>query len=174
MPLQLFTYGKGDDTASWAVTDYSIVSYVSGQGQYELTPLRSELRWARAVAACQLHALRRAGHMQHRRSPACPPPCPPAHACPVQAVNMSDWFNQYSDLASDPDDPMPLAPVNTDWNAGDVDEFGRPVNVYSGITDQLVAVVITIERFWKASLINSVLPVVLVFCLGMFLFCCGE
>jgi hypothetical protein len=31
MPLQLFTYGKGDDTASWAVTDYSIVSYVSGQ-----------------------------------------------------------------------------------------------------------------------------------------------
>jgi hypothetical protein len=95
----------------------------------------------------------------------------PAH---LQAVNMSDWFSQYSDLASHPDDPMPLAPVNTDWNNGVVDQYGRPVNVYSGITDQLVAVVITIERFWKASLINSVLPVVLVFCLGMFIFFCGE
>ena len=80
---------------------------------------------------------------------------------------MSDWFSEFSDLASDPLDPMPLAPVNTDFNEGVVDEFGRPVNIYSGITDQLLAVVITVERFWKASLINSVLPVVLVFCLGM-------
>ena len=92
----------------------------------------------------------------------------------MQAVNMGDWFRDNSDLASYPSDPRPLAPVNSNFTGGAVDELGLPTNIYSTVTDQLVAVVITIERFWKASLINAVLPVVLVFCLGMFLFCCGA
>lgn len=32
----------------------------------------------------------------------------------------------------------------------------------SGVNDQLIAVVLTIERFWRPALINSVLPVLLV------------
>ncbi|KAL4422476.1 hypothetical protein ABPG75_008673 [Micractinium tetrahymenae] len=89
-------------------------------------------------------------------------------------VDMGEWFYDNSALASNPGDPMPLAPVNDNWTAGAVDRDGNPANVYSGVTDQLLAVLITIERFWKPSLINSVLPVVLVFLLGMFIFVCEE
>lgn len=39
---------------------------------------------------------------------------------------------------------------------------GLPCHPRSGVTDQLVAVVLTIERFWRPALINSVLPVLLV------------
>lgn len=42
-----------------------------------------------------------------------------------------------------------------------------------GVTDQLVAVVVRIERFWRPALINSVLPVILVFFLAMFIFFTG-
>ena len=44
----------------------------------------------------------------------------------------------------------------------------------SGVSDQLLGVLITVQRFWKPSLINAVLPVVLVYALGMFVFFTGE
>lgn len=43
-----------------------------------------------------------------------------------------------------------------------------------GIPDQLLAVNLRVERFWRSSLINAVLPVVLVFTLGMIVFFTGK
>ena len=92
----------------------------------------------------------------------------------MQMIDMGAWFNDYSDLASDPLDPAPLNPTTPNYKGGALNEFGKPLNVYSGVNDQLLVLMITVRRFWTASIINSVLPVVLVFCLGMFIFCCGE
>ncbi|KAI3429737.1 hypothetical protein D9Q98_010052 [Chlorella vulgaris] len=89
-------------------------------------------------------------------------------------VDMGQWFRDYSDVKSDPDDPMPLAPVNSNQTGGVVGEDGEPVNVYTGIPDQLLAVNLRVERFWRSSLINAVLPVVLVFTLGMIVFFTDE
>lgn len=65
--------------------------------------------------------------------------------------------------------PLPRAP-----SCRAVNEDGTPANIFSGVTDELLAVLITIERFWRPALINSVLPVCLVFLLGMFVFCTEE
>lgn len=43
-----------------------------------------------------------------------------------------------------------------------------------GVTEQLLGVYITVERFWKPSLINAVLPVILVFLLGLMIFFLSE
>ncbi|KAL4436069.1 hypothetical protein ABPG77_005517 [Micractinium sp. CCAP 211/92] len=86
-------------------------------------------------------------------------------------VDSGLWFDTFSELKSTDDDPMPLAPANGSV-VGRAD--GLPANVFTGVPDQMVAVVITIDRFWKSSLINSVLPVVLIFLLGMFVFFIGE
>lgn len=43
-----------------------------------------------------------------------------------------------------------------------------------GVEDQLLGVYITVERFWKPSLINTVLPVILVFLLGLMIFFLSE
>ena len=63
LPLQLFTYGKGDDTASWEVTDYRLLSYVSGFEWPGATDKSScfELHWASVVAASKLPANPHAG-----------------------------------------------------------------------------------------------------------------
>ncbi|EFN59795.1 hypothetical protein CHLNCDRAFT_133508 [Chlorella variabilis] len=90
------------------------------------------------------------------------------------SVDMGSWFSQYSDLNSDPYDPMPLAPVNANQTGGYVDESGNLLNVFNGVTDQHLAILITVERFWKPSLINAVLPVVLVFTLGLMTFFTSE
>ena len=46
------------------------------------------------------------------------------------SVDMGSWFSQYSDLNSDPYDPMPLAPVNANQTGGYVDESGNLLNVF--------------------------------------------
>ena len=135
------------------------------------------------------------------------------------SVDMGNWYSQYSDLTSNPYDPMPLAPPNARITGGLVDDEGNPINVFtygswllaavaaagfpaaaaavhrfllllllwcrallllnpgtwrslccSGVNDQLLASYCAIERFWKPSLINAVLPVVLVFTLGLMTF----
>ncbi|PRW60468.1 ligand-gated ion channel [Chlorella sorokiniana] len=86
------------------------------------------------------------------------------------SVDMGDWFDSFSDLKSDAADPMPLAPASTNSSGGYTNAYGQPANVYSGVNDQLLAVLIEVERFWRPALINSVLPVVLVFCLAVFVF----
>ncbi|KAI7836836.1 hypothetical protein COHA_009337 [Chlorella ohadii] len=86
------------------------------------------------------------------------------------AVDMGEWFDSFSDLKSAGGDPMPLAPADTNSSGGYTNADGRPANVYTGVTDQLLAVLIEVERFWRPALINSVLPVVLVFCLAVFVF----
>ena len=50
----------------------------------------------------------------------------------------------------------------------------QPPSCHSGVTDQHLAILITVERFWKPSLINAVLPVVLVFTLGLMTFFTSE
>ncbi|PSC74223.1 senescence-specific cysteine protease SAG39-like isoform A [Micractinium conductrix] len=88
-------------------------------------------------------------------------------------VDKGVWFDAWSDLKSHPDDPMPLAPVTAQWVAG-VAADGRPLNVFTGINDQHLVVLITVQRFWKPSLINNVLPVILVFFLALLIFACEE
>lgn len=51
---------------------------------------------------------------------------------------MGEWFDSFSDLKSDPEDPMPLAPPSTNSSGGYTNELGQPANVYTGVTDQLL------------------------------------
>ncbi|PRW57913.1 ligand-gated ion channel [Chlorella sorokiniana] len=77
--------------------------------------------------------------------------------------SMSSWFRENSLLPSHPRDPNPLKPLaqqGASANAGG----------YRDTTDQILGVFITVERFWKPSLINVVLPILLVFMLGMAVF----
>lgn len=68
---------------------------------------------------------------------AAPSACPPAlHS--LQAVDMGDWFDSFSDFKSDAADPMPLAPPSTNSSGGYTNEYGLPANVYTGVTDQLL------------------------------------
>lgn len=52
----------------------------------------------------------------------------------------------------------------------------QPPNVYNGVNDKMLAILITIERFYRPAIINAILPVALVFCLGEIesLFCLQE
>ena len=43
-----------------------------------------------------------------------------------------------------------------------------------GVEDEIIAVLVTVQRFWRPALINAVLPVVLVFFLGMLVFFTDE
>ena len=43
-----------------------------------------------------------------------------------------------------------------------------------GVEDQILAVLLTVKRFWRPALINAVLPVILVFFLGMLIFFTDE
>ncbi|KAL4440540.1 hypothetical protein ABPG75_003541 [Micractinium tetrahymenae] len=104
---KLYTYGRGDDSNNWAVTDFQVVRY---------------------------------------------------------KTELASWFDQFSDMRSAPGDPLPMAPSPDNTNRG----------LLQGVTDQRIGILITIERFWKPSLVNTVLPVVLVFMLGMFLFFTDE
>ncbi|KAL4419295.1 hypothetical protein ABPG77_001627 [Micractinium sp. CCAP 211/92] len=79
-------------------------------------------------------------------------------------TDLETWFDQFSDMRSAPDDPLPMAPGPGNPNRG----------IFRGVQDQRIGILITIERFWKPSLVNTVLPVVLVFMLGMFLFFTDE
>ena len=42
-----------------------------------------------------------------------------------------------------------------------------------GVGDEIIAVLVTVQRFWRPALINAVLPVILVFFLGMLMFITG-
>lgn len=57
---------------------------------------------------------------------------------PLQAVDMGEWFDSFSDLKSAGGDPMPLAPADTNSSGGYTNADGRPANVYTGVTDQLL------------------------------------
>ena len=46
--------------------------------------------------------------------------------------------------------------------------------VCRGVEDQILAVLLTVKRFWRPALINAVLPVILVFFLGMLIFFTDE
>lgn len=104
---KLYTYGRGDDSNNWAVTDFQVVRY---------------------------------------------------------KTDLASWFDQFSDRRSAASDPLPMAPGPNNTNRG----------LLQGVLDQRIGILITIERFWKPSLVNTVLPVVLVFMLGMFLFFTDE
>ena len=43
-----------------------------------------------------------------------------------------------------------------------------------GVEDEILAVLVTVQRFWRPALINAVLPVILVFFLGMLIFITGR
>ncbi|EFN59796.1 hypothetical protein CHLNCDRAFT_133509 [Chlorella variabilis] len=47
------------------------------------------------------------------------------------SVDMGNWYSQYSDLTSNPYDPMPLAPPNARITGGLVDDEGNPINVFT-------------------------------------------
>lgn len=51
---------------------------------------------------------------------------------------MGEWFDSFSDLKSAGGDPMPLAPADTNSSGGYTNADGRPANVYTGVTDQLL------------------------------------
>ncbi len=59
--MQLFTYGRGDDSNRWAVVDFQVVRY---------------------------------------------------------KTDLETWFDQFSDMRSAPDDPLPMAPGPGNPNRG--------------------------------------------------------
>ena len=62
------------------------------------------------------------------------------------------------------DDPIPLNPAQNLTAA----------NILKDVPDQRFAVLIQINRFWRPSVLNCVLPVVLVAILSLFIFFLGR
>ncbi|GAB4822985.1 hypothetical protein N2152v2_010031 [Parachlorella kessleri] len=94
-------------------------------------------------------------------------------------VDAGRWFLEYSEVESDPGDPAPLNPAPGTFNCSgtwaddeESSQNGEPqlCNVYSGSQEQIFAVYIEIQRFWRYYLLNSVLPVILCAVLASIIF----
>ena len=152
-------YGQGDDTSSWAVTDFQVGRTAR--------PAEVHCTWAALCATAgsictpafgaHVPALGAAAHSSappthprlapggalqrghagiYRTPTSSPAPLHPQCNTPPQvvpySVDLGSWFDAFSDVQSDAGDPMPLAPTPEVKEAnGCLPGDGRPCNVYA-------------------------------------------